>query len=127
MALAHQVTQKLWQQLTGFQNIQIMTPGTIYVKAGNGTITLDGFVSDNRIKQQAEQVAKSISGVQNVRNSLSIAPAGSSSTPGYIPDSQFGNEQLGNEQLGDEQLDNEQSQGQQDQGDSSSSDQGGPN
>jgi osmotically-inducible protein OsmY len=106
MMLAHQAAQKLWQQLTGFQNIQVMTPGTIYVKASNGTITLDGFVSDNRMKQQAEQVVKSISGVQNVQNSLIVAATGTAL--GYIPggedeSEQFENELPRNEQIGDQE------------------------
>jgi osmotically-inducible protein OsmY len=83
MALARQVVQKFWQQLSGVQNIQIMMPGTIYLKVSNGTITLDGFVPDNQTKQQAEQLARSITGVQNVRNSLSIAAGGQAM--GFIP------------------------------------------
>ncbi len=116
MTLAHQVTQRLWQQLTGFQNVQVMTPGTIYVKASNGTITLEGYVPDNRVKQQAEQLARAITGVQNVRNSLSIAPAAGASAMGYIPGSQ----------PEEEQFENEQFQGRPDQTDSSSADEGRP-
>jgi hypothetical protein len=108
MALAQQVAQKLRQQLTGIQNVQVARPGTIYVIVNKGTVTLDGLVSSNNLKQKAEQVAKSISGVQNVKNSLSIsAAAGGSQAFGYIPPdedqqgaSQYGNQQFGNQRFG---------------------------
>jgi osmotically-inducible protein OsmY len=86
LALAQQIAQRLRQQLTGIQNIQILRPGTIIVKVSGGTVTLDGFVPDNNTKQRAEQVAKSISGVQTVRNTLGIsAGTGDDQAIGYIP------------------------------------------
>ncbi len=122
MAIAQQVAQKLRQQLPGIQNVQIETPGTIYVKVANGTVTLDGFVTNNDAKRNAEQIAKSISGVQNVKNSLNIV--GTSETLGYMPadedqamnqnqqfGNQFGNQQYGNEganqEFGDEQAEDQ--------------------
>jgi osmotically-inducible protein OsmY len=83
MAIAQRVALKLRQQLPSFYNVQIATPGTIYVKVSNGAVTLDGFVSNNDARRNAEQIAKSISGVQNVKNSLSIV--GINQTLGYTP------------------------------------------
>lgn len=100
MAIAQRVALKLRQQLPSFYNVQIATPGTIYVKVSNGAVTLDGFVSNNDARRNAEQIAKSISGVQNVKNSLSIV--GINQTLGYTPadedqaanqDQQFGDQQ----------------------------------
>ncbi|MCL5281447.1 MAG: BON domain-containing protein [Planctomycetes bacterium] len=135
MALAQQVAQRLRQQLTGIQNVQVAQPGTIYVMVSKGTVTLDGLVSNNNMKQKAEQVAKSISGVRSVKNSLSIgAGATSGQAYGYLPpgqdqgasaqfmedqygdqqsgnmsgNDQYGNEQFGNDQYGNEQFGNEQ-------------------
>ncbi len=83
MAIAQRVAMRLREQLPSFYNVQIATPGTIYVKVSNGTVTLDGSVSNNDAKRNAEQIAKSISGVQNVKNSLSIA--GINQSLGYMP------------------------------------------
>jgi osmotically-inducible protein OsmY len=83
MALAQRVALRLRQQLPSFYNVQIATPGTIYVKVSNGAVTLDGFVSTDDARQRAEQVAKSIRGVQNVKNSLSIV--GINRTLDYAP------------------------------------------
>jgi osmotically-inducible protein OsmY len=111
ITLARQVAQQLHQQ-TG-QNVQIETPGTIYVKVSKGTVTLDGFVPTNAIKQHAEQVAKSVSGVRSVKNSLNIGVAGSGQAFGYMPPSQgqpgfqqpenepYGSQQFGTEAPGD--------------------------
>jgi osmotically-inducible protein OsmY len=82
-ALAQQVALKLRQQLPSFYNVQIATPGTIYVKVSNGAVTLDGFVSTDDARQRAEQVAKSVSGVQSVKNSLSLV--GINQTLDYAP------------------------------------------
>jgi osmotically-inducible protein OsmY len=83
IALAQQIALKLRQQLPSFYNVQIATPGTIYVKVDSGAVTLDGFVSTDDARQRAEQVAKSVRGVQNVKNSLSIV--GISQTLDYAP------------------------------------------
>jgi osmotically-inducible protein OsmY len=127
MTLAQQVAVKLRQQLPGMYNVQIETPGTIYVKVSNGTVTLDGFVSNNDAKRNAEQIAKSISGVQNVKNSLSIV--GINETLGYPPadedqsanqnqqfdDQQFGNQDT-NQQFGNQQSDDQSGADQPDDG-----------
>ena len=110
MALAQQIAQRLRQQLTGIQNVQVARPGTIYVIVSKGAVTLDGLVSNNNQKQKAEQVAKSVSGVQNVKNSLSIsAGSAGSQAYGYMPSGQdqgagtqyldqpYGNQQSGNQ------------------------------
>jgi osmotically-inducible protein OsmY len=83
IALAQQIALKLRQQLPSFYNVQIATPGTIYVKVDNGAVSLDGFVSTDDAKQRAEQVAKSVRGVRNVKNSLSIV--GINQTLEYAP------------------------------------------
>ncbi len=109
IALAQQVAQKLQQQ-TG-QRVQIETPGTIFVKVSNGIVTLDGFVSSSNIKQQAEQVAKSISGVRSVKNSLNIGAIGEGQAFGYMPPQgqpgfqQFGNEPYGSQFGGQQPMD----------------------
>ncbi len=103
MALAQQIAQKLRQQLTGVPNIQVARPGTIYVIVNKGAVTLDGLVSSNNLKQKAEQLAKSVSGVQNVKNSLSIyAAAPGSQAYGYVPgdEDQAGAAQYGNQRFG---------------------------
>ncbi len=106
MALAQQVAQRLRQQLSGVQNVQIARPGTIYVIVNRGTVTLDGFVPDSNSKQQAEQIAKSISGVTNVKNSLNIggAATGGNAPLGYMPpnEDQFANPQFGNQMPGNQ-------------------------
>jgi osmotically-inducible protein OsmY len=106
MALAQQVAQRLRQQLSGIQNVQIARPGTIYVIVNKGTVTLDGFVPDSNSKMQAEQIAKSISGVTNVKNSLNIggAATGGNAPLGYMPpnENQFANPQLGNQMPGNQ-------------------------
>jgi osmotically-inducible protein OsmY len=100
MATAQRVAMKLRQQLPSFYNVQIATPGTIYVKVSNGTVTLDGSVSNNDAKRNAEQIAKSMSGVQNVKNSLSIV--GINQILGYTPadEDQSANQ---NQEFGDQQ------------------------
>jgi hyperosmotically inducible protein len=97
MALAWQVAQKLQQQMPK-QWVQVIQPDTIYVAANQGTVMLYGFVTDPSAKQHASQVAQSVSGVQNVSNSLGIVGAGAPPAPGYIPgqESQPGNQQFGN-------------------------------
>ena len=70
---------------------------TIYIQVSNGTVTLDGSVLDNSIKQQAQGLAQSVTGVQNVRNSLDIVPVGSYPAFGYVPASMYGTPQTGYE------------------------------
>jgi osmotically-inducible protein OsmY len=83
IALAQEVGLRLREQLPSFYNVQIATPGTIYVKVDNGRVTLDGFVANVEVKQTAEQIAKSVRGVQSVGNSLSIV--GINQTLDYTP------------------------------------------
>jgi osmotically-inducible protein OsmY len=111
VALAQQVAQKLQQQLSG-QRVQLIRPDTIYVTANQGTVMLYGFISDPSVKQRAGQVAQSVSGVSNVRNSLStISGTGDSSALGYIPgqEKQWGNPQSGNDQSDTEEYSVEES------------------
>ncbi len=72
LQLAHQVAQQLQQQLPPGQNVQMIMPQSIYVAVQNGTVTLHGFVRDRNQIQQAEQIARSIQGVQNVTSDLAI-------------------------------------------------------
>lgn len=72
-----QLSQQVKQQIQ-----QKLPQANIQVSANQGTITLKGSVSDQTQKQQAEQVAKSISGVQNVQNQIST---GEYPALGYIP------------------------------------------
>lgn len=134
MALAQQVAQKLKQQLSGIQNVQVVRPGTIYVIVNKGTVTLEGFVPDNNAKQKAEQIAKSITGIQNVKNSLNIGGAGSNQALGYTPPEEdefagqesvnqqrYGNQRRGNQQsenqFGNQGSEDQQSESQTDEGD----------
>jgi len=114
MALAQQVAQKLRQQLSGIQNVQVIRPGTVYVMVNQGTVTLDGFVPDSNSKRQAEQIAKSVSGIQSVKNSLNISAGTGGQALGYIPadqdqsmNQQYGNQQFGNQQFGNQQSGNQ--------------------
>lgn len=104
-ALAQQVAQKLRQQLSGVQNVQVAQPGTIYVIVNKGTVTLDGFVPSSDAKQKAEQIAKSITGIQNVKNSLNIGGAASGNQAlGYMPadEGEFAGQEYGNQQSGNQ-------------------------
>jgi osmotically-inducible protein OsmY len=75
--LAQQIEQKLQSQ---FSN------ANINVTVSQGTATLQGSVQDSSQKQRAEQIARSISGVQNIRNNLSVGgQAGDYPALGYIP------------------------------------------
>ena len=86
MALAQQIAQKLHQQLSGIQNIQVERSDTIYVMATRGTVMLHGFVANQNLKQQATTIARAIPGVRNVENTLNISSAaGVSPSYGYIP------------------------------------------
>ena len=117
MALAQQVAQKLRQQLSGVQNVQVVQPGTIYVIVSKGTVTLDGFVPSSDAKQKAEQIAKSVTGIQNVKNSLNIGgAAGGNQALGYMPadEDEFAGQQYGNQpQYGNQQSGNQISLGNQ--------------
>jgi osmotically-inducible protein OsmY len=132
MALAQQVAQKLRQQLSGVQSVQVAQPGTIYVIVSKGTVTLDGLVPSSDAKQKAEQIAKSITGIQNVKNSLNIGGAASGNqTLGYMPpdegefagqqygNQQSGNQMPGNQPSGNQGLGNQPSENQSDEGQSS--------
>jgi osmotically-inducible protein OsmY len=76
--LAQQIEQRLQNQLSN-ANIDVMV--------SQGTATLQGSVQDNNAKQQAERIARSISGVQNVRNNITVGGRQSGDYPalGYIP------------------------------------------
>ncbi len=57
----------------------VENPGTaarrINVTTYNGVVQLSGFVNSRDEKQEAEQVAQSVSGVRQVRNELEVKPA----------------------------------------------------
>jgi osmotically-inducible protein OsmY len=112
MALAHQVANKLQQQLSGTAKVQVAAPNTIYVTASQGTVSLTGWITDQNIKRQAEQVAKSVSGVRNVRNLLGIGlDTGSFPPLGYTPsqESEFGDQQFDEDQYDDSQSESQDS------------------
>ena len=46
------------------------------VKVSGGVVTLTGTVEDRNAKRMAEDVAESISGVQEVQNQLRVSPGG---------------------------------------------------
>jgi osmotically-inducible protein OsmY len=78
--LADQIEQQIHQQLPS-ANIDVMV--------SQGTVMLHGSVQDQSQKQQAEQIAKSVSGVQTVQNNLTVGAAGTGFPPlGYIPGQQ---------------------------------------
>ncbi len=72
LRLAFQVAQQLRQQLPPDQNVEVVRPMSIYVTVKNGTATLHGYIQDSNQKQQAEQIARSVSGVRRVKNDLAI-------------------------------------------------------
>lgn len=75
--LAQQVEQQLQQQLP---------EANITAHVRQGTVTLQGSVQDQSQKQQAERVARSVQGVQNVRNSLAVGGQGTEYPAlGYVP------------------------------------------
>ena len=47
------------------------------VKVTSGIVTLTGTVEDRNTKRMAEDVAESVSGVQEVQNQLKVSPSGS--------------------------------------------------
>lgn len=47
------------------------------VKVSSGVVTLTGTVDDRNAKRMAEDVAESVSGVQEVQNQLKVSPSGS--------------------------------------------------
>jgi len=47
------------------------------VKVSSGIVTLTGTVEDRNAKRMAEDLAESVSGVQEVQNQLKISPSGS--------------------------------------------------
>jgi hyperosmotically inducible protein len=104
-ALAWQVAQKLQQQLPN-QWVQVVRPDTIYVVTNQGTVMLYGFVTNPSVKQHANQIAQSVSGVQHVSDSIGIAGAGAPSALGYVPGQE---NQPGNQQLEDNESANEES------------------
>jgi hyperosmotically inducible protein len=48
--------------------------GNIQVKVTNGVVELTGTVKQDKIKQQAEKIAKKVKGVKSVENKLKVAP-----------------------------------------------------
>jgi osmotically-inducible protein OsmY len=84
-ALAHQVAQKLQQQLQGIRDVQVVKPGTIYVSVRQGTVVLDGLIQNRDVPLQAIQIARAIPGVRNVQSMLQIAGGGFAPTYGYVP------------------------------------------
>ncbi len=101
--LAQRVAQQLRQQLPDVQNVQVMEPDTIYVMASQGTVILHGSVREQNLKQQAEQIARSIRGVQDVRSDLSVSTeAGFFPHLGYTPGQEDQMQQMGAGIGGDE-------------------------
>jgi len=47
------------------------------VKVTGGVVTLTGTVEDRNTKRMAEDLAESVSGVQEVQNQLKVSPSGS--------------------------------------------------
>ena len=87
MVLAQRIALELQRQLPNVQNIHVLDPHAIYVVVNQNTVTLHGHVQDRNLKQQAEQIARSISGVQNVQNQLIVAgEAGAFPPLGYTPE-----------------------------------------
>jgi len=86
LALAQRVAMQLQQQVGTAETVHVMDPRAIYVHVSQGTVKLYGAVQDNSQRQQAEQIARSIRGVQNVQNQLRIASQGGEyQTFGYVP------------------------------------------
>ena len=48
--------------------------GAIQVKVTNGVVELTGTVKNEKLKSQAEKVAKKVKGVKSVDNKLRVAP-----------------------------------------------------
>ncbi len=86
LVLAQRIALELQRQLPNVQNINVLNPEAIYVAVGQNTVTLHGHVQNRNLKQQAEQIARSISGVQNVQNQLIVAGETGAFPPlGYTP------------------------------------------
>lgn len=86
LTLAQRIAMQLQQQLRTDKTIHVMDPQAIYVHVSQGTVMLHGSVQDNNQRQQAEQIARSVRGVQNVRNQLQVAGQGGEfQTFGYVP------------------------------------------
>jgi osmotically-inducible protein OsmY len=73
------------------------------VTVSQGTATLQGSVRDQNQKQQAEQIAQSISGIENVQNNLTVSgrPSTTGQQPTYGQQSTTG--QMGQSQTGFQQ------------------------
>ncbi|OHB63618.1 MAG: hypothetical protein A2Y76_03360 [Planctomycetes bacterium RBG_13_60_9] len=74
--LAQQIEQRFQDQLTD---------ADIRVTVRQGTVTLQGSVQDDNQKRQAEQIARSLRGVQNVRNNITVGGQGKYPPLGYTP------------------------------------------
>ncbi|MEN6337894.1 MAG: BON domain-containing protein, partial [Phycisphaerales bacterium] len=86
LALAQRVAMQLQQQLGTAKTVHVMDPRAIYIHVSQGTVKLHGAVQDNSQRQQAEQIARSVRGVQNVQNQLRIAGQDEEyQTFGYVP------------------------------------------
>jgi len=89
MVLAQRIALELQRQIPNIQNIHVLNPHAIYVLLNRGTVTLHGHVQDDNLKQQAEQIARSTRGVQNVQNQLIVAGQAGAFPPfGYVPGQQ---------------------------------------
>jgi osmotically-inducible protein OsmY len=94
--LAQQIEQQIERQLPS---------ANIMASVSQGTVTLQGSVQDQNQRQQAERVARSVQGVRNVRNNLSVGGQGAEYPPlGYVP-GQDGQQQQGQMQQGQMQQD----------------------
>lgn len=48
----------------------------VHVNVNRGVVQLAGFVDSEQLKRRAEEVAKSVNGVQSVKNDLRVAQGG---------------------------------------------------
>jgi hyperosmotically inducible periplasmic protein len=53
----------------------LATATNVNVEVRNGVVQLSGFVASVNQKQQAEQIARQVAGVTDVRNSISLEPS----------------------------------------------------
>jgi len=59
------------------------------VKVTGGVVTLTGTVEDRNTKRMAEDLAESVSGVQEVQNQLKVSPSGSGNCSSKQSESQM--------------------------------------
>lgn len=62
-------------------DVEMATLTDIEVNTTNGIVTLAGEVESEAVKQQAEQVARTVEGVRSVNNNLVVNPEGEGQQP----------------------------------------------